>query len=94
MQAIQFGYQAKPKTAFSFADFCVGMNVVGKVTAINDKGVFVDIGYREEGADRHARANPMESGPVAVGQRILARITRLIEDRKLVSIEILEPRLG
>ncbi|AOB30209.1 hypothetical protein AKI39_05140 [Bordetella sp. H567] len=95
MRSIQFGYQVKPKTTYSYEDFRVGMTVVGRVTSINDKGVFIDIGYRESaGKPRDARASPAKPGALAIGQRVLARVTRLLEDRKLISIEILDPRLA
>ncbi|CAB3706585.1 Nuclease-related domain [Achromobacter spanius] len=95
MESIQFGYQVRPKTAYRYEDFHVGMTVVGRVTSINDKGLFIDIGYRESaGRPRAARARLPKPGTLALGQRVLARITRLLDDRKLVSIEILEPRLA
>lgn len=80
---------------FSYQDFHVGMTVVGRVTAINDKGVFIDIGCREApGKTRDARANPAKLGALAIGQRVLARITRLLENRRLIPVEILEPQLS
>ncbi|QMI49896.1 nuclease-related domain-containing protein [Burkholderia sp. MBR-1] len=94
LQSAQFGYLAKPKTTYRYEDFSVGMTVVGKVAAINDKGTFIDIGYRElAGKPRHARAKSTRPGTLTVGQRVLARIIRLIEDGNRVSVEVLEPRM-
>ena len=95
LQSVQFGYLTKPKTTYRYEDFSVGMTVVGKVATVNDKGIFIDIGYREQaGKPRHARAKPTGSETITVGQRVLARVTRLIEDGKRISVEVLEPRMA
>jgi len=93
--SIQFGYRAKPKTVYSYDDLDVGMSFVGRVTSNNEKGVFVDIGYREAAGNvRHARARPNRDAALSVGRRVLARITRLIADGKLVSVEIVDPQMA
>lgn len=93
--SMQFGYCARPKTVYGYEDLDVGMSFVGRVESINEKGIFVDIGYREAaGKVRHVRARPNKDTTLSVGRRVLARITRLIEDGKRVSVEIVDPQIA
>lgn len=95
LQSVQFGYLTKPKTTYRYEDFRVGMTVVGKVATVDDKGIFIDIGYRAHaGKPRLARAKPTRSETLSVGQRVLARVTRLIEEGKHISVDVLEPRMA
>ncbi|WP_437917542.1 hypothetical protein WME73_08960 [Sorangium sp. So ce302] len=101
MTNIEFGYRERPQFEYVLRDLVGGMRIVGRVSRVYQRGVFVDIGLRDgQNAPRDALALPSSFSAkydaqraarwFPVGKRVVVRVDDVIEEGTRVRVTILE----